>query len=131
MTNQLKKKHKLLVVEDDATNALLVNDMLEYYELDVIMAKNGEEALRFFREIQDIELVLMDIKLPDISGYDLTPILLEVKEVPIIAQTAYAFASDVKNALDAGCVDHIAKPLNEKTLINKIFYYLGDTPPEI
>ena len=74
---------------------------------------------------QDIDLVLMDIQLPEMSGYDATRLIKGIrKELPIIAQTANAMAEDKEKCLEVGCVDYISKPININILFSKIDKYL-------
>jgi CheY-like chemotaxis protein len=79
------------------------------------------EAIELCRKNSDISIVLMDIQLPEMNGYDATRIIKsENKNIPVIAQTAYATHSDFEAAIDAGCVDILVKPINKKELLKKI-----------
>jgi CheY-like chemotaxis protein len=74
-----------------------------------------------FRENRDIDLILMDLKMPVVDGYIATLKIREMdKKIPIIAQTAYALAGDSKKAMDAGCTDYITKPIKKEILLSKV-----------
>jgi CheY-like chemotaxis protein len=85
---------------------------------NLVWAKTGKEALHF-AETQHFDIILMDIALPDISGYEVTRAILRSQpSIPIIAQTAFASASEKDKCLEAGCIDYLAKPIREKQLID-------------
>jgi CheY-like chemotaxis protein len=104
---------KILVVEDDEASYLLIDASLKLYPLELIRAKTGKEAIRLFNLNPDIKLVLLDIQLPGMNGYE---VLTEIKKIspdlPIIAQTAYSMVDDREKCLKAGCTEYISKPLN-------------------
>ena len=87
---------------------------------------DGAHALDFIRKNPDTDLILMDIQLPDMNGYEVTRQIRTFNTtVPIIAQTAYAMYADVVKALDAGCNDFIAKPIKLKKMLSLLEKYLG------
>lgn len=108
--------YKVLVAEDEEINFLLVNSILtryESYNFIVIRAENGKEAVRIFNENDDISLVLMDIRMPIMDGYQATRIIKSLKpELPIVVHTAYSTDKDIQNAYEAGCDHVISKPIN-------------------
>jgi PAS domain S-box-containing protein len=121
-----KRKHKILIVEDDEINFLYLETLLveeKDFLFDIYHAKNGNEALEIFDKTKNIELILMDLKLPIMSGIEATKKLRKKNaEIPIIAQSAYTMKKDIEEALNAGCNDFISKPINEKIfreMINK------------
>ena len=116
---------KILVVEDDAVAQLYIEELLTDVSKEILLADNGYRALDVFRENSDeIDLILMDIRIPGINGYEVTRKIRESnKDVIIIAQTAFALSGDREKALDAGCNDYISKPLNNKELFVKINKY--------
>lgn len=118
------KKITVMVVEDDDINFLLINEIFLILNAEILRAKTGAEAIEHFLNNKRINLVLMDIKLPDISGFEVTKQLISINDsVPIIAQTAYALEGDEEKALNAGCVDYISKPIDRNILIHKINQY--------
>ena len=123
----LKENLTILLVEDNMTNAFLIEEILQPIKAYFIHAKNGNEAVDHFRLNPQIDLVLMDIKLPDTNGYDLTRLLKTIrKNVPVIAQTAYALLGDKEKAIEAGCIDYLSKPIDSEELIAKIYKYTSN-----
>lgn len=115
----------ILVVEDVEYNYLLINEMLSLTSAKVIWAKNGKESIRMVNSESSIELILMDIKMPLMDGYEASRRILNLKpDIPIIAQTAYALASDKKQIIEAGFIDYIPKPINETLLYELLKRYL-------
>ncbi|NJM15662.1 MAG: response regulator [Bacteroidales bacterium] len=118
--------HKILIVEDIESNYQFLRHALEPTGAETIWAKNGKEAIDHFKKDSSIALVLMDINMPVLDGYDATKKIRQLNQtVPIIAQTANAMEGDRKKTLRAGCTDYIAKPVKIPNLINIINNYLG------
>ena len=116
----------VLIVEDVESNYLYLEALLKALNLEILWAENGKEAMQFCYDNPDIDLVLMDIKMPVMDGYEASRKIREFnKDVVIMAQTAYALAGDRKKALEAGCNDYISKPIKKKILLEKIEKYLG------
>lgn len=114
----------ILLVEDNESNMMLIQEILSSTEYKMIHAANGKEAIQLFKQNPQINLVLMDIKLPDSDGYTLTKEMKSMRnEVPIIAQTAFAFNEDREKAIAAGCIDHISKPIDPEQLLSLIKKY--------
>ena len=108
----------ILIAEDDNNNYAYLEEILLDKEVKVIRAKNGKEAVDLCMANPEINLVLMDIKMPVLDGYKATEQILKFrKKLPIVAQTAYAFLDDKQKAMDSGCVDYISKPINNEQLI--------------
>ncbi len=125
-----KTMHKptILIAEDDEANYLLLDTLLSDYdlELEIIHVINGEEAVRVAHDIPDISLVLMDMKMPIMDGYEATKKIKERHpELPIIAQTAYTSREDREKAISAGCDAVISKPIDAEVLYYKIKGLLG------
>ncbi len=115
------KKLKILLTEDDEASRMHLSIILKGIVSELLIAKNGEDAIRFCRERSDLDLVLMDVKLPRMSGYEATRAIKKINpELPVIAQTAYAMAGDRAKALEAGCDDYISKPINKNELLRMI-----------
>ena len=90
----------------------------------VLEAVTGKEAVEICRNNPDIDLILMDIKMPQLDGYDATKLIREFnKDVIIIAQTAFGFDGDREKAINAGCTDYILKPIYKNQLIKAIRKY--------
>ncbi len=109
---------KLLIVEDDEITQKFIAAIVKMYTTEILTAKTGSEAVIVCRNNPDIDLVLMDIKMPEMDGYEVTMQIRKFNtEVVIIAQTAYALSGDREKALVAGCNDYIAKPINKDILM--------------
>jgi len=116
----------ILIVEDDFYNAEYLKEVLRNITSNILFAVNGSSAIKIVHE-QKIDLVLMDIRLPDISGYEATQLILRDKpNIKIIAQTAYAANTEHQKALEAGCVDYISKPTKQEELIKMMKKYLKE-----
>ncbi len=109
----------ILVAEDTDSNYKLIEAMIgKSYKL--IRAHNGLEAVSLYNEIHP-DIILMDIKMPEMNGLEATTIIRETdKQVPIVAQSAFAFEDDRRNAIEIGCTDFIAKPFSKKQLTTLI-----------
>ncbi|MBC8486275.1 MAG: response regulator [Bacteroidetes bacterium] len=108
----------VLIVEDDEMSLIYLKEVLKSTNINIIHASDGEQAIEFAHNNPDIDLILMDIKLPEINGYEATrKIKYFRKSVPIIAQTAYAMADDRQKSLQVGCDDYISKPINRHKLL--------------
>ena len=124
------KKLRILIAEDDAISAILISRYVGVFGNDILHAENGVEAVNVFRNHPDIDLVLMDIKMPQMDGYDAVRQIRQLdKKVIIIAQTAYALAGDREKALDAGCNDYVSKPMDRNALVNLIKGYFSNFEP--
>lgn len=118
--------YTLLVVEDERTNYNLLVIMLRPSKVKIIWARDGEEAITLMERHQhEIDLVLMDIRLPIINGYDATRAIKKIKPaVPVIAQTAYALDVEIQIAIEAGCNAYITKPIERQQLLETILEFL-------
>ncbi len=118
--NNVLVNKSILIVEDDKYNAEFIGEVLSPYELALNYAITGNEAIK--KVIEDTpDLVLMDIGLPDMTGYEAVHRILEFRPtLKIIAQTAYASLDDRNKAINSGCVDYISKPLKSQNLISII-----------
>jgi two-component system cell cycle response regulator DivK len=109
---------KILIVEDILMNRRLIRDILTYHGYEVIEAENGEEAVRIARE-QKPDLIIMDIQMPVMNGYDAIRILKNdpvTKDLKILAVTSFAMAGDREKALETGADDYMSKPINTREL---------------
>ncbi len=114
-------ENTILIAEDDNSNYFYLSEVLAGMNIRIIRANNGEEAIEKVKHNPSINLILMDMKMPVLDGYKTTKEIKKIrKDIPIIAQTAYALSSDREKALEAGCDDYIPKPLNLDLLIELI-----------
>jgi PAS domain S-box-containing protein len=120
--------YTFLVVEDERTNYNLLMIMLRPTKARLIWAKDGQEAVSLMQSEKDlIDLVLMDIRLPILNGYDATKMVKKINPfVPVIAQTAYAMDVEIGKAMEAGCDDYITKPIDRILLLDKISLHLTE-----
>ena len=115
------KKLKILIVEDNEPSNLFLNRMVRKIGTEVLNALTGEQAIELCQNNPDLDLVLMDIEMPKMDGYEATQQIRQFnKDVIIIAQTACAFAGDREKALEAGCNDYITKPIHMAQLFDLI-----------
>ena len=127
ITNRAISKLKVLIAEDDKTSDLLITIALKNFSHEVLHAENGPEAIRECRRNPDIDLVLMDIKMPELNGYDATRQIRQFnKDVIIIAQSAYGLLGDREKAIEAGCNDYITKPILIDELLALIQKHLNN-----
>jgi len=119
---------RILIVEDQEDNRKILRDVLSRAGYDLIEAFNGEDAVRLAQSEQ-ADLILMDIQLPGIDGYEATRRIkatIDLRSIPIIAVTSYALSSDEAQARAAGCDAYIAKPFSPRELLARVREYLPD-----
>jgi len=115
--NVVVNKEKILIVDDDVTSLQYLQIILKSEFETIYTAHSGEEALRIVNESDNIDYILMDLKMPGMSGYEATKkIRRKNPEVKIIAQTAYALEGDRDTAIEAGCNGYISKPVRKEQL---------------
>lgn len=125
------KGFKILIAEDEEVNYFYLKESLRNTGIEIIRAKNGIEAINLSESDAKINLILMDIKMPEVNGIDATRYISHTRpDLPIIAITAYAMESDRKLCLDAGCIDYISKPVMRDKLIQMLDKYLLQTKKE-
>jgi CheY-like chemotaxis protein len=119
-------KLKILIAEDDETSGMLLTELVEMYGKEFQYAITGVEAVEVCRKNPDIDLILMDVQMPKMNGYEATRHIRQFnKKVVIIAQTAFALAGEREKALSAGCTDYISKPINQSNLIDLMKKYFN------
>jgi len=119
-------KKCILVVEDQVDNRQILRDLLTNAGFDIVEAVNGEEAIAFAQASRP-DLILMDIQLPILDGYEATRHIKadpDLKSIPIIVVTSYALSGDEEKARLAGCDDYVAKPFSPRLLLAKIKEYV-------
>ncbi|MGQ1908240.1 ABC transporter substrate binding protein [Marinifilum sp. RC60d5] len=118
---------KILIAEDDEASEMLMSIELKKFSKEILKATNAIDAIETCRQHSDIDLVLMDIQMPEMNGYQATREIRKFnKNVIIIAQTAFALTGDKDKAIEAGCNDYITKPVNGSELQEMIQRYFGE-----
>lgn len=117
----------ILVVEDDEVSEILLNKSIKSISKEVFKANTGVEAVHIVRSNPDLDLILMDIRLPEMGGYEAVSQIRQFnKNVVIIAQTAFGLSGDKEKAIEAGCNDYISKPIDKIELLNLIHKYFSE-----
>ena len=119
---------KILLVDDDMRNIYALTNMLENRKMIVIPATNGIEALEKLQNVSGVDIVLMDIMMPEMDGYEAIKRIREMQgfnDIPIIALTAKAMIQDKEKCIEAGASDYISKPVNMDTLSGLIYEWLN------
>ena len=126
-SNEILHGRKVLVVDDDARNIFALTTLLESHEIEVISATNGRQAIELIQSTPDLSMVLMDIMMPEMDGYQT---MVEIRKdpqfrtLPMLALTAKAMKGDREKCLDAGASDYIAKPVNTEQLLSLMRVWL-------
>ncbi len=122
--DEILKNLTILVAEDDSTGQIYISELLKGKCKKVIFAENGKVAVQLFLENPEVDLVLMDMRMPVMDGYEATAKIKEINpEVVVIAQTAYALAGDKEKILAVGCDDYLSKPFPGKDLFEMVRKY--------
>ena len=117
----------ILIAEDNAMNYMLLEEFLMTTKAKLIHAENGQEAVEFCKKVSKIDIILMDIKMPVMDGYEAIKQIKHFKpDIPIIAQSAFAMLEDEKKAIDTGADDYISKPIKGSLLFSKMKALLFD-----
>jgi HAMP domain-containing protein/CheY-like chemotaxis protein len=119
---------KALVVDDDIRNIFALTSILERHQMDVRYAENGHDALRLLNENPDIDVVLMDVMMPEMDGYEATRRIRDnasFEHLPIIAITAKAMKGDREKCINAGASDYVTKPVDSDQLIGLLRVWLS------
>lgn len=115
------KRLKIMIAEDDITSDLLLTSIFRRFDCEIVHTQNGKEAVEAFAASPDFDLILMDLKMPEMDGYTATQKIKEINpNVVVIAQTAYALEGDREKAIAAGCDEYISKPIDQNTLLELI-----------
>jgi CheY-like chemotaxis protein len=126
-SKEILRNRKVLVVYDDARNIFALTSLLENHEVDVISTTKGKDAIEIIKTSPDISLVLMDIMMPEMDGYETirhVRNLPEFRTLPILALTAKAMKGDREKCLEAGASDYISKPVNTDQLLSLMRVWL-------
>ena len=117
----------VLLVEDNEDNRIVYSTILKHFGYEVTEALNGEEGIAKARS-EKPDLILMDISIPIIDGWEATQVLKHdpsTKSIPIIALTAHALASDREKAMEVGCDSYLAKPCEPKAVVSEVEKFIG------
>jgi PAS domain S-box-containing protein len=126
-TDEILKNKKVLLADDDMRNIYSLTNVLEEEGMRCITAENGQAAVRLFRETPDIDIILMDVMMPGMDGYEATKEIRQMPagaRIPVIALTAKAMKGDREKCLDAGMSDYISKPVNIEQLLSLMRVWL-------
>jgi len=125
--NAILAGKKILIVDDDIRNIFAMTSLLERYKINVISAETGKAGIEALHKAGDIDLVLMDIMLPEMDGYDTMRAIRQMysfKQLPIVALTAKAMKGDREKCIGAGASDYIAKPVETEELLSLVRNWL-------
>jgi CheY-like chemotaxis protein len=126
-STEVLRGRKILVVDDDARNIFALTSVLENHDMHVVSATSGQSAIDIIQNTPDVSIVLMDIMMPDMDGYETMRAIRRVPDfrtLPIVALTAKAMKGDREKCLDAGASDYIAKPVNTDQLLSLMRVWL-------
>ncbi|MCK5137915.1 MAG: PAS domain S-box protein [Bacteroidales bacterium] len=126
-TSEMKswENKKLLIAEDDHSNFYFLFEALRDTGVEILWSKDGEETLEIFRNNSDLNLILMDIQMPLLNGYECTKVIKKERpDLPVIAQTAYAMSGEREISREAGCDDYLSKPIKVDELLNTLAKYI-------
>ena len=125
------KRKRILIVEDDRLSLIVLRQLLTAQGYEILQSSEGWDGINRARNEQP-DLIVMDIKLPDISGLDATLLLKkddQTKDIPIIAVTACVTSGDKENALESGCDAYVPKPVNIGNLLRTVESFLPSSSP--
>jgi CheY-like chemotaxis protein len=126
-SNEVLRGRSILIVDDDARNIFALTSLLENHEMEVHSVTNGHAAIDLIRNTPELSIVLMDIMMPDMDGYETMREIRkcpEFRTLPVIALTAKAIKGDREKCLDAGASDYISKPVNTDQLLSLMRVWL-------
>jgi PAS domain S-box-containing protein len=119
------EEKKILIAEDDHSNYYFLFEALKDTGMEILWSKDGEETLEMFRANKDLDMVLMDINMPLLNGYECTKVIKKERpDLPVIAQTAYAMSGEREISREAGCDDYLAKPIKVSELLETLSRHL-------
>lgn len=117
----------ILIVEDVETNLMFIKAAIAKTGIHMIWAKDGWEAINQVKENSGIDIVLMDLRMPNLDGFKATEIIKTIRpELPVIAQTTFTDQMDKERVFEAGCDDYLAKPIRLDQLLATIGRYIGN-----
>jgi two-component system cell cycle response regulator DivK len=127
-TGSAVRAKTVLIVEDNELNMKLFHDLLAAHGFRTVLTRNGLEALGLARQHRP-DLILMDIQLPEVSGLEVTRLLkedIELREIPVIAVTAFAMKGDEERIRSGGCEAYLSKPISVMSFLETVRRFAGD-----
>ena len=121
------KNKTILIVDDEERNTFALKSYLETFDIKIEDAKNGEEAIALLQKNIKVDIILLDMMMPIMDGYETLEILKNddsLKQIPVIAVTARAMKGDKEKCLESGAWDYISKPIDLALLIDKIIRWI-------
>ena len=118
---------RVLIVDDDIRNIFAMTSILEPHQMQILSAENGKDAIEMLQQHPDVDVVLMDIMMPDMDGYDTMRTIRRLsrfRSLPIVALTAKAMKGDREKCIEAGASDYIAKPVDTEQLLTMLRAWL-------
>ena len=129
-TNYDWQDKTILVAEDEPANYIYIEEVLKTTNARILKAINGKEALDIVKKNKNIDIIIMDIKMPEMDGYEATRHIRKInKSIPIISQSAYAMPSDIDKGLKSGMNDYLIKPVKPKVLLSVLNKHLAKLSP--
>jgi len=126
MVSKNWKGKKILLVEDEEINILLIQEFLAATHVHIDVSTNGKNAIEKVLSGEKFDLILMDIKMPVTNGLEATVEIKKINpDIPVIAQTAYALSEEREQAMEVGCDGYITKPIRRDELVLLMEEYLG------
>jgi CheY-like chemotaxis protein len=125
--NEVLRGQKVLIVDDDARNIFALTSVLENHDMEILSATNGRQAIDLIESTPGLSMVLMDIMMPEMDGYETMREIRgkpQFRTLPILALTAKAMKGDREKCLDAGASDYISKPVNTNQLLSLMRVWL-------
>ena len=126
-TDPMLAGKKVLIVDDDIRNIFSLVAVLERHKMEVLSAENGKDAISLLKKTPGIEIILMDVMMPEMDGYETMRAvrkLAKFKTLPIISLTAKAMKGDREKCIEAGASDYITKPVNTEQLLSLLRVWL-------
>jgi CheY-like chemotaxis protein len=127
LSNKPLEERRVLIVDDDIRNIFALSSVLEEYGMKIVSAENGRDAIDILQNRHDIDIVLMDIMMPDMDGIDTMKEIRRIescRNLPIVAVTAKAMVGDRERCIEAGAWDYLSKPVDREQLLSVLRAWL-------
>ena len=126
-SDEILQGRKVLIVDDDVRNIFAMASVLEQHQMQVVSAEDGESAIRMLQDSDDVDVVLMDVMMPDMDGFDTMRAIrgdARFRNLPMIAVTAKAMKGDREKCLEAGAWDYVSKPVDTEHVLSVLRAWL-------